>query len=221
MNELDKKVEDYLDLGYDTLSKLIECPSVLDEYRENSDIPFGKGCKKALDTLLSIGNKMGFETKNIDNYAGYLEYGKGDELLGILAHLDVVPVVKDEWVTDPFQLIFYGDKMYGRGTTDDKGPLVSSLIAIKMLKDEGFKPNKRIRLIAGCDEESGSRCLERYLEKEGEPTMAFSPDASFPLIYGEKAILSYDYRPLSSGRRSSRRNCRPMSRRCVRDRPSG
>lgn len=192
MKELDKKVESYLEMGYDLLKKLIECPSVLDHYRENSDIPFGEGCKLALDTFLKEGKKLGFDTFNVDNYAGYLEFGNGEEILGILAHLDVVPVVKDEWLTDPFKLVFSDDKMYGRGTTDDKGPLVSSIIAMKILLDEGFKPNKRVRLIAGLDEESGSRCMERYLEKMGEPTMAFSPDASFPLIYGEKAIISYD-----------------------------
>lgn len=192
MKELDKKVESYIHLGYELLEKLIACPSVLDFYRENSDIPFGLGCKKALDTFLEEGSKLGFNTYNVDNYAGYLEFGSGNDILGILAHLDVVPVVKDEWLTDPFKLVFSDDKMYGRGTTDDKGPLVASLIAMKILLDEGFMPKKKVRLIAGCDEESGSRCMERYLEKMGEPTMAFSPDASFPLIYGEKAILSYD-----------------------------
>lgn len=189
---LDKKVDEYIDYGYDVLKKLIACESVLDEYRENSDIPFGEGAKKALLTLLEVGNQAGFKTKNVDNYAGYLEFGTGKDVLGVLAHLDVVPVAKEEWETNPFELVFKGDKMYGRGTTDDKGPLVASLVAMKMLLDEGFKPNYRVRLIAGCDEESGSRCLERYLEKEGEPAVAFSPDASFPVIYGEKAIISYD-----------------------------
>ena len=191
MENLDKKVESYLDYGYSLLEKLISCESVLDEYKENGEMPFGKGNKEALDTLLDEGKKAGFNAFNVDNYAGYLEFGSG-KTLGILAHLDVVPVVRSEWKTDPFKLVFKDGKMYGRGTTDDKGPLVASFIAMKMLLDEGFKPNKKIRLIAGCDEESGSRCMERYLEKMGEPEIAFSPDASFPLIYGEKAILSYD-----------------------------
>ena len=156
---LDKKVEEYIDYGYDVLKKLIECESVLDEYRENSDIPFGEGAKKALLTLLNYGKEAGFNVKNVDNYAGYLEFGDGKDVLGVLAHLDVVPVTKEEWETNPFLLVFKGDKMYGRGTTDDKGPLVASLVAMKMLLDEGFKPKYRVRLIAGCDEESGSRCL--------------------------------------------------------------
>ena len=191
MEKLDKKVKSYLDYAYELLGKLISCESVLDKYNPNSEETFGAGNKRALNTLLEEGMKAGFNSFNVDNYAGYLEFGSGD-VLGILAHLDVVPVVRNEWVTDPFKLVFKGDKMYGRGTTDDKGPLVASFVAMKMLLDEGFKPNKTIRLIAGCDEESGSRCMERYLERIGEPEIAFSPDASFPLIYGEKAIMSYD-----------------------------
>ena len=185
-------INKYKDLGMKILKELVAIPSVLDEYKPDSSEPFGKYNKEALDYILNKGEELGFKTKNIDNYAGHIEYGSGKEILGILAHLDVVPVVKDEWNQDPFLLTISDNKMYGRGTTDDKGPLVASLIAMKILMDEGFKPNKKIRLIMGCDEESGSRCLERYLKKEEKPDLAFSPDADFPLIYGEKGILSYN-----------------------------
>ena len=176
----------------EVLKKLISYKSVLDEYKENSDAPFGVENKKALEYILSVGEKDGFNVKNIDNYAGHIEYGCGDEILGVLAHLDVVPVKESEWESDPFEIRFSGGKMFARGILDDKGPLIASYIAMKMLKDFGFKPKRRIRLIMGCDEESGSRCLERYLEKEEKPTLGFSPDACFPLIYGEKAMTSYD-----------------------------
>ena len=178
--------------GYEILKKLISYKTVLDEYKENSDAPFGIENKKALEYMLDVAKKDGFTIKNIDNYAGHIEFGSGEEILGVLAHLDVVPVKEDEWESDPFTIRFSDGKMYARGILDDKGPLVASYVALKMLKESGFKPNKRIRLIMGCDEESGSRCLERYLEKEVKPDLAFSPDADFPLIYGEKAMISYD-----------------------------
>ena len=192
LENLDKYVEEYKDEALDLLKRLISCASVLDEYKPNSDAPFGVENKKALECLLNQGNKDGFITKNFDNYAGHIEFGKGNETVGILAHLDVVPVKKEEWNTDPFKLEIIGDKMYARGSVDDKGPLVASYIAMKILKDKGFVPNKRIRLIAGCDEESGSRCLEHYFKYEKKPEYGFSPDADFPLIYGEKAMMSYD-----------------------------
>ena len=190
--DLEKLVNDYKDEALDLLKRLISCASVLDEYKPESDAPFGLENKKALEVLLNQGKKDGFITKNVDNYAGHIEFGSGDETVGILAHLDVVPVKKEEWATDPFELVIKGDKMFARGSLDDKGPLVASYIAMKILKDKGFKPNKQIRLIAGCDEESGSRCLEHYFEYEKKPEYGFSPDADFPLIYGEKAMMSYD-----------------------------
>lgn len=190
--DIDKLVLEYKDEALDLLKSLISCKSVLDEYKENSETPFGVECKKALDTLLAKGKNDGFIVKNVDNYAGHIEFGEGEEILGVLAHLDVVPVVLNEWDSDPFTLTFKDDKMYARGSLDDKGPLVASYIAMKILKDSGFKPNKRVRLIAGCDEESGSRCLEHYLKHEEHPTLGFSPDASFPVIFGEKGMLSYN-----------------------------
>ncbi len=182
----------YKELGIKILKDLISFESVLDKFNPNSDAPFGIENKKALEYFLELGSKNGFKTKNVDNYAGHLEFGDGDEILGILGHLDVVPVDKNDWISDPFELSIRDDKMYARGAIDDKGPVVAAYIALKMLLDSGYKPNKRIRLIVGCDEESGSRCLERYLEKEKRPDLGFSPDAGFPLIYGEKGMMSYD-----------------------------
>ena len=184
--------ENYKNLALKLLKDVISYPTVLDEYKENSDAPFGIPNKECLNYVLNMAKNDGFKTFNAKNYAGHIEYGTKDEILGILAHLDVVPVNKAEWVSDPFKLDIRDNKMFARGVMDDKGPFIASYIALKMLKDEGFIPNKKIRLIFGCDEESGSRCLEKYFELEKEPDLAFSPDAEFPCINGEKAMLSYD-----------------------------
>lgn len=190
--DIKKQINDNKEYAIKLLSDLIAFESVLDEYNPNSEAPFGLENKKCLEYLLNAAKKDGFIVKNVDNYAGHIEYGAGEEALGILAHLDVVPVKKDEWYSYPFKLDIRDGKMYARGAIDDKGPLVASYIALKMLKDNGFKPNKRIRLIVGCDEESGSRCLEHYFKYEEKPSIGFSPDAEFPVIYGEKGMMSYD-----------------------------
>ena len=188
MNDLFKKYEkEYLE----DLFGLLRIDSVLKEQPEVKDAPFGYGCVEALNYTLELGKKMGFKTKNIDNIAGYIEFGEGKEILGILCHLDVVPV-GEGWTNPPFSPILKDGKIYARGSNDDKGPLMSSLYAMKILKDNGFKPNKRVRLIIGTDEETASRGIVRYLEKEEQPTIGFSPDADFPLIYGEKGIMSID-----------------------------
>ena len=190
--DIKKQINDNKEYAIKLLSDLISFESVLDEFNPNSDAPFGLENKKCLEYLLNAAKNDGFIVKNVDNYAGHIEYGTKEETLGILAHLDVVPVKKDEWDSYPFKLDIRDGKMYARGAIDDKGPLVASYIALKMLKDNGFKPNKRIRLIVGCDEESGSRCLEHYFKYEEKPSIGFSPDAEFPVIYGEKGMMSYD-----------------------------
>ncbi|MGM9969841.1 MAG: dipeptidase PepV [Anaeroplasma sp.] len=178
--------------AFEILKNLISYKTILTDYNPDSDAPFGEENKKALEYLLDLAKNDGFIVKNIDNYAGHIEYGTGKEILGVLAHLDVVPVKEEEWVSSPFTLDIRDGKLFGRGSMDDKGPLVCAYTALKMLKDRSFKPKRRIRLIVGCDEESGSRCLEHYLKKEPKPSLGFSPDAEFPVIYGEKGMLSYD-----------------------------
>ena len=144
-------INDYKENGLFLLSKLISFKSVLEEFDPNSDEPFGADNKKALDFILDYAKNDGFKVFNDDNYAGHIEFGNGEELLGILCHLDVVPVADQDWNHDPFTLTIEDDKMYGRGTTDDKGPLAAAYLALKILKDSGFEPKKRIRLIMGCD----------------------------------------------------------------------
>jgi succinyl-diaminopimelate desuccinylase len=172
-----------------SLQELIQINSVRSEPVEN--MPFGEGVQHSLEHMLALGESMGFKTKNVDNYAGYIEFGEGKEMLGILCHLDVVPE-GEGWSHGPFSGDVVDGKLYGRGTLDNKGPAVASLYAMKALRDSGFKPNKRVRLIVGTNEESGSQCMTYYLKHEETPTVAFSPDADFPVIHGEMGIIVFD-----------------------------
>ena len=175
----------------DDLKELLKIDTVLIEQPEVKEAPFGYNLVKALDYMLELGNREGFVTKNIENVAGHIEYGEGEEVIGVLCHLDVVPT-GDGWTYPPFEPTIVGDRIYARGSMDDKGACISSLYALKALKESGVKLNKKIRLIFGTDEETGSRGIKRYLELEQMPDLGFSPDADYPLIYGEKGILSFD-----------------------------
>ena len=169
------------------ICNLVNIPSVSEE-TENPEIPFGEGCKNALEYILNLGKQLGFKTKNIDNYCGYIEFGEGENLVGIIGHLDVVPS-GDGWDTPPFEASIRDGKIFGRGTIDDKGPVISSLYAMKAVKDN-LKINSRVRLILGLNEEKGWKCIKHYKEKEEHPTIGFSPDADFPCIYAEKGIAT-------------------------------
>lgn len=150
--------------------------------------PFGIGPAKALEYVLELGRSLGFKVKNVDHYAGHIEIGEGEEILGILGHVDVVPEGKG-WSSPPFQSEIRDGKIYGRGTLDDKGPIIAALYAMKAVVDSGISLNKRVRLIIGTNEETGSNGIKHYLTKEEEPSFSFTPDADFPIIYGEKGIL--------------------------------
>ena len=169
------------------LQELIQIPSVYSESK-NPLMPFGENANKALEYMLDLGNQLGFKTKNIDGYCGYIEFGEGKEMLGIIGHLDVVPS-GDNWTYPPFSASIFDNKIYGRGAIDDKGPVIASLYAMKYVLDY-CKVNKRVRLILGLNEENDWKCIDYYKAHEESPTIGFSPDADFPCIYAEKSILT-------------------------------
>ncbi len=183
-----------IDGDFDSLVKDLRgnmaIPSVLDETVSTALHPFGPRMTEALEDFLQRGRNLGFQSKNLDNFAGFLEMGEGKELLGILCHLDVMPAgERSLWVCDPFVGQLRDGRLYGRGAIDDKGPAMASLYAMKAVRDAGIPIRKRVRLIVGLDEESGSRCMRRYLESEEIPSSSFSPDAAFPVVNAEKGIL--------------------------------
>ena len=154
--------------------------------------PFGEGVQKAFVSFLELAKSMGFETYNADNYGGHVDFpGNGDKIFGILGHLDVVPA-GGGWNFDPYGGSVAEGKIYGRGTADDKGPLISCLYAMKALKEAGFQPKATIRLILGLDEENAWKGMDYYFSKVRKPDYGFTPDADFPVINGEKGILVFE-----------------------------
>ncbi len=182
-------MEKYRDDIINTVKDLIRFKSISED-TENEGEPFGPECRKALEYILDLGNKLGFRTKNIDGYCGYIEFGEGEDLVGIIGHLDVVPANKEDgWTSNPFEPEIRDGKIYGRGAIDDKGPIVASLYAMKEVMDNQ-KISKRVRLIVGLNEEKNWKCINYYKMNEEHPTIGFSPDADFPCIYAEKGIIT-------------------------------
>lgn len=186
--------EKYFDETVQSIAEILRFDSSMKPAEENA--PFGKEAADCLAYFLALAERMGFATKNYDNYVGEVLFGEGEDF-AILAHLDVVPAGSD-WKYPPFGGVINDDvsdggvtgmKIWGRGALDDKGPAVCCLYALKALKDEGFMPSRRIKLIVGCNEESGWKCIEHYKKVAVMPKEGFSPDADFPVIYAEKGIL--------------------------------
>ena len=180
-------IEKSFDNQIQDLQALIRIPSV-SRGEPKEGMPYGENVFNALRKAQQIARKLGFEKVwDVEGRCGVVEYGQGDELVAVMAHLDVVPEGTG-WQYPPYGAEIHDGAMYGRGTADDKGAAVSALYALYALKESGARMKRRVRILLGCDEERGSTGMERYREVEGEPTMAFTPDATYPVVNSEMNI---------------------------------
>ena len=192
-------MENYFDEIVNSTVEILKFDSSLKPAEgENGEYPFGKETADCLQFFLSLAQSFGFETYNYDNYIGEVVFGKGEEF-AVLAHLDVVPA-GNGWKYPPFGGVINDDvsdggvagtKIWGRGTLDDKTPAIVCLYALKALKDLGITPRRKLKLIVGCNEECGWKCIEHYNKVAKMPDEGFTPDANFPVIYAEKGILHF------------------------------
>ena len=174
-----------------TLCESIRIRSVQQPAQEGA--PYGPGVQQCLEHALAAARALGFATVDLDHQMGWCEYGTGDEMIAVLGHLDVVPE-GDGWSFDPFGGIVQEGKVFGRGSMDDKGPTMAALYALAALRDSGLPLRRRIRLLFGTNEETGSADMKYYKAHGGEmPVMGFTPDGEYPVINGEKGIINVTF----------------------------
>ena len=175
-----------------SLKEFVAIDSVYDESTVSEENPFGQGVSNALKYIENLARKDGFIVNNYDNKIVEILTNEEEKNISILAHADVVPVGTG-WPQDPFTVLEKDGTLYGRGVADDKGPLLSAYYGLKALRDNNLLGNYQVRFLVGGNEESGSLCMEHYFQtlKKPAPTLGFSPDSDFPLIYGEKEILDF------------------------------
>ena len=171
----------------ENLSKLVQIKSVSVDGLPG--MPFGEGPNRALHYALDLARSLGFRAVDLDGYMGYAEYGEGDEYMAIISHLDVVPE-GEGWSYPPYGGVVDNGCIYGRGTGDNKCAAIVGLYAMKTLAEAGVKPNRRVRLLFGCSEETGMADIEYYFKHEPYPVFGFTPDSGYPIVNAEKGILS-------------------------------
>ena len=184
-------IDSYRDDFVAKLQEWVRVPSVKSEPAEGA--PFGKEISRMMDLAMKTAEDMGFAVRGFDGYACDATLGDCPEVLGVLGHLDVVPV-GDGWVKEPFGAEIEDGKIYGRGTSDDKGPTLAAMYAMKALKEAGIPLRRSVRLIMGGDEECDWECMHYYADHAQMPEIGFSPDSSFPLINTEKGMLHFELR---------------------------
>jgi succinyl-diaminopimelate desuccinylase len=185
---IDEKVELLSTKMIEAVQGIIKIKSVEGEPKEG--MPYGEGPGRALEYALKTCEELGFNTVNLDGYVGYAEYGEGEDYIAVLGHLDVVPE-GDGWQYPPYGAEIHDGKLYGRGTMDDKGPIIAALFGLKGIVDAGLALSKRVRIIFGTNEESGCNEMEYYRSREKLPVAGFTPDAEYPIIYAEKGLTQF------------------------------
>jgi len=144
-------------------------------------------------TLERLVRIFGLQFRNVDNRVYEISLGEPvGELIGVHAHADVVPVNPDEWVLadgtrlDPFAVTQIGERLYGRGTEDDKNGIVAALFAMRALKDSGLPLRRHFKLLIDTREETGGDAMPYYLERNPTPDYNIALDGSYPVIIAEK-----------------------------------
>ena len=186
---LNQKIDAYIAENKEQLLQDIAALVAIDsvEGTPEEGAPFGAGPRAALDKTLALAAGMGFATRNCENYIGYAELAGADpeKYLATICHVDVVPV-GNGWTADPFKMRIQDGWLLGRGVSDDKGPMIVTLYALKFLKEQGYQLRYPIRAIVGDNEETHMNDVKYYLENYPAPVFCFTPDAEFPVCNGEK-----------------------------------
>ena len=191
MKDYKDYIEYYEESFLKDLDSLIRIASVSDESNPVSNEPFGKNVADCFKQFSVIADRLGFEVENDDGYAISANVGSGSDYIGILGHLDVVEAQQTSlWKYSPYKLTIEDGILYGRGVSDDKGPLLANLYAVRILRDMGYKFNLPVRIIAGGAEETTWNCMKHYFENHSQPIMGYSPDGNFPIVNGELGILT-------------------------------
>jgi predicted dipeptidase len=174
----------------DTLRELVEIPTFnvdgMPQYKNPEFI-------RIADKIQALAKTFNLNFRNVDNrvYEISLE-GSGDEVVGIHAHADVVPVTPENWVLkdgtklDPFKVTLIGDRMYGRGTEDDKNGIVVAMYAMKVIKEEKLPLARNFKLLVDTTEETSGDAIPYYFERNPTPQYNLALDGGYPVVIAEK-----------------------------------
>ncbi|MGY2857287.1 dipeptidase [Pseudomonas tolaasii] len=194
-NEINRLLGIYTRVKYgkaalETLRELVEIPTFnVDGLPQYKNPEFLKIAAK----IEALAEAFNLTFRNIDNrvYEISLE-GSGDEVVGIHAHADVVPVTPENWVLkdgtklDPFKVTLIGDRMYGRGTEDDKNGIVVALYAMKVIKEEKLPLARNFKLLVDTTEETSGDAIPYYFEHNPTPQYNLALDGGYPVVIAEK-----------------------------------
>ncbi|WP_129973693.1 MULTISPECIES: dipeptidase [unclassified Pseudomonas] len=174
----------------ETLRELVEIPTYRKDGVDQHDNP---EFIKIAGKIKNLAESFGLNYRNIDNRVYEISLdGSGKDVVGIHAHADVVPVTPENWVLkdgtklDPFKVTLIGDRMYGRGTEDDKNGIVVTLYAMKVIKEEKLPLARNFKLLVDTTEETTGDAIPYYFERNPTPEYNLALDGGYPVVIAEK-----------------------------------
>ena len=193
-DDLQREINAYIDGHWEEvvadIEALVEVASTEDLDASAPNAPFGPGPREALDRALNMAKRCGLDVHDCEGYVGYADFpGKSETQIGIIGHVDVVPAGPG-WHYEPYAVTREGGYLLGRGVADDKGPIVCALHAVKFWVDRGNPLPYTVRVLFGANEETNMKDVAYYREHFEDPAFLFTPDAEFPVCYGEAGICS-------------------------------
>lgn len=174
----------------ETLRELVEIPTFRKEGVAQHDNP---EFIKIAEKIKNLAESFNLKFRNVDNRVYEISLdGSGDDVVGIHAHADVVPVTPENWVLkdgtklDPFKVTLIGDRMYGRGTEDDKNGIVVAMYAMKVIKEEKLPLARNFKLLVDTTEETTGDAIPYYFEHNPTPNYNMALDGGYPVVIAEK-----------------------------------
>ena len=172
---------------------LVEClkiPTIHQPETVSESEPYGQRVAQGYRWAKSLGEKLGFSIIETPGHAIAWVLGDGKDRVETVSHMDVVGV-GDDWSVDPFGALIIDGKLYGRGTQDMKAALVATMMAMVYIKENNISLKHQLRAVFGMDEERTMEDIGHYVNQEGQPLFAFTPDGTFPISGGEKGALMW------------------------------
>ncbi len=188
LTKIDQWLDDNTPSMVNDILRLVRIRSISDASQGFKGAPYGQECLDALNTVMDYCNKLGLPTVNHEGYcATAVLKGNLNDEIGIFSHLDIVPA-GNGWSFDPFDPFVRDGFIFGRGTLDNKGAVVTTIYTVKCLLDLGYHLDHSILLFFGCNEEKGMEDVKYYLSKNKAPIFSFTADSDFPLANAEYGI---------------------------------
>lgn len=190
---LDENQQDYLDF----LSDLLGYPTISGALDREGQRRFRDAMDECMTRVEKQASDLGLEWRTHDGIAAVAEWpGRRGQhkSVGIAAHLDVVPP-GGTWRHPAFGGDRVDDEIWGRGAQDDKGAVAMTFAACDVLRRLGLEPKSDIRMLMGTQEETDDwPDIDLLLEREEPPELTLVPDGAFPVIVGEKGLLTVEWR---------------------------